>query len=461
MHGRLGAFSLRNPLTVLRRLLAGEPARDPLDERWYRDEASAETAAGPLVTPDRALAFSAVYACVRFIAGSISILPLNVYQRTGNKRRVQDEHPVQWLLHYEPHPDQTPHSFRELTAAAIEMRGNAFWWKTRDALGRVKALRYLHPDLVRIKVEGGRKVFEVREDAGGWRRATSEQVLHIPNFGTDGAGGLSTLACAREGVGLGVAAEQFGASFFRNDARPSVYIQSPNKISDEDKARYRENWQQAQTGANRFKIAIMDQGKDLRPIQISPVDAQYIETRTFQAEEICRFFGVPPFFIGLLSKSTSWGSGLGEQKLGYLTFSLLPRLKRIEDWLDKSLLTPEERRAGHYTKFNIRAFLAGDQKSQAEFLSKGREWGWYSANDCREWLEEDPIAGGDDYIRPMNMQPIGAPESAGNSNDNSNGNGADEAVGEGDGFAAAMRTLNGALNGHANGSLNGRGAHHA
>ena len=369
------------------------------------------TAAGKSVNERSAMQLTAVYACVRILAEGIAGLPLHLYKcgKNGSREKVVD-HPLYFLLHDEPNPEMTGFVFRETLMTHLLLYGNCYCQIIRDGRGQVTALYPLMPNQMSVdRDEKGQLYYTYLcsgEEADTMKKGTvyllPEDVLHIPALGFDGLVGYSPIAMAKNSIGMGLACEEYGAKFFANGAAPSGVLEHPGTIKDI--TRLRESWNAIYGGSkNAGKVAILEEGMHYSPISISPNEAQFLETRKFQVDEIARIFHVPPHMIGDLDRSTF--SNIEQQSLEFVKYTLNPWVCRWEQVLTRSLLSPKEKRE-YSIKFNVDGLLRGDYQSRMNGYAVGRQNGWMSANDIRELENMDKISeeqGGDLYLVNGNM----------------------------------------------------------
>lgn len=367
--------------------------------------------AGKRVNEFTAMQTTAVYACVRILAESIAGLPLHVYAYRGEGRERVPGHPLFSVLHDAPNPEMTSFVFRETLMVHLLLWGNAYAQILRDRAGRVAGLYPLLPNRMSVnRDEDGRLYYtyqRVTEENPNFRRGgevtlSSADVLHIPGLGFDGLIGYSPIAMARNAVGMTLACEEYGASFFANGARPGGVLQHPGVLKDP--AKLRESWQAVYGGAaNTGKVAVLEEGMTYQQIGIPPEEAQFLETRKFQVDEIARLYRIPPHMVGDLDKSSF--SNIEQQSLEFVKYTLNPWVVRLEQALQKSLLLPEERKR-YFIRFNVDGLLRGDYQSRMQGYAVGRQNGWLSANDIREMEDMNPIPaeeGGDTYLINGNM----------------------------------------------------------
>ena len=369
------------------------------------------SAAGKRVNERTAMQTSAVYACVRVISESVASLPLHLYRYNseGGKEKAID-HPLYHLLHDEPNPEMTAYSFFEAALTHMLLWGNFYAQIIRNGKGEVMALYPLMPDRMTVdRDDKGHLYYEYQltSDDPIKKKASSvilkpEDVLHVPSLSFDGLQGYSPIAMARNAIGLGIAAEEYGSKFYANGAAPSGVLEHPGTLKDPSKVR--ESWTQTFGGSsNSNKVAVLEEGMKYTPISINPSEAQFLDTRKFQVTEICRIFRVPPHMVADLDKSSF--SNIEQQSLEYVQYTLRPWLTRLEQAMYRRLFTEEEKKK-YFFKFNVDGLLRGDYQSRMNGYAVGRQNGWMSANDIRELEDLDRIPeeqGGDLYLINGNM----------------------------------------------------------
>jgi len=372
------------------------------------------SSSGKAVTERSAMQMTAVYSCVRILAEAIAGLPLHLYRYTdtGGKEKAID-HPLYLLLHDEPNPEMSSFVFRETLMTHLLLWGNAYAQIIRNGKGEVVALYPLMPNKMSVdRDEKGHLYYSYsrsQDEAPTMKGSTvilrPEDVLHVPGLGFDGLVGYSPIAMAKNAIGLAIATEEYGAKWFANGAAPSGVLEHPGTIKDP--SRVREAWQSQFGGSsNSGKIAVLEEGMKYTPITISPEQAQFLETRKFQINEIARIFRVPPHMVGDLEKSSF--SNIEQQSLEFVKYTLDPWVVRWEQSIMRRLLSPEEKRT-YYVKFNLEGLLRGDYQSRMNGYAIGRQNGWMSANDIRELENLDRIPaeeGGDLYLINGNMLPL-------------------------------------------------------
>lgn len=372
------------------------------------------SSSGKMVTERSAMQMTAVYACVRILSEAIAGLPLHVYRykEDGGKEKAT-RHPLYLLLHDEPNPEMSSFVFRETLMTHLLLWGNAYAQIIRNGKGEVVALYPLMPNKMSVdRDKNGILYYEYQRSSdeahtmkGYSVVLTPSDVLHIPGLGFDGLVGYSPIAMAKNAIGLALATEEYGSKFFANGAAPSGVLEHPGIIKDP--ARVRESWQSTFGGShNSNKIAVLEEGMKYTPISISPEQAQFLETRKFQIDEIARIFRVPPHMVGDLEKSSF--SNIEQQSLEFVKYTLDPWVIRWEQSIQRTLLTQEEKKS-FFVKFNVEGLLRGDYQSRMEGYATARQNGWMSANDIRELENLDRISkeeGGDLYLINGNMLPL-------------------------------------------------------
>ena len=369
---------------------------------------------GKAVTERSAMQMTAVYSCVRILAEAIAGLPLHLYtyKDDGGKEKAIG-HPLYLLLHDEPNPEMSSFVFRETLMTHLLLWGNAYAQIIRNGKGEVVALYPLMPNRMTVDRDSSGQLFYSYQmnntDAPTMKAGTvilkPSDVLHIPGLGFDGLVGYSPIAMAKNAIGLAIATEEYGAKFFANGATPGGLLEYPGTVKDPD--RVRESWNKGFSGSqNAGKVAILEEGMKYTPISIAPEQAQFLETRKFQINEIARIFRVPPHMVGDLEKSSF--SNIEQQSLEFVKYTLDPWVVRWEQSLSRALFTPEEKKR-YFFKFNVEGLLRGDYQSRMNGYATARQNGWMSANDIRELENLDRIPaeeGGDLYLINGNMLPL-------------------------------------------------------
>ena len=362
---------------------------------------------GKPVTERSAMQMTAVYSCVRILAEAVAGLPLHLYRyKDGGGKEKATDHSLYHLLHDEPNPEMSSFVFRETLMTHLLLWGNAYAQIIRNGKGEVVALYPLMANKMTVdRDENGKIIYKYQHTSEEASTMKNTIVTLAPKDGFDGLVGYSPIAMAKNAIGMAIACEEYGAKFFANGAAPSGVLEHPGVIKDP--SRVRDAWQSQFGGsANANKVAVLEEGMKYTPIGISPEQAQFLETRKFQINEIARIFRVPPHMVGDLEKSSF--SNIEQQSLEFVKYTLDPWVIRWEQSIQRSLLTGEEK-SGYYVKFNLEGLLRGDYQSRMNGYAIGRQNGWMSANDIRELENLDRIPaeeGGDQYLINGNMLPL-------------------------------------------------------
>ena len=367
--------------------------------------------AGKNVNERSAMQMTAVYACVRILSEAIAGLPLHMYhyKDDGGKEKAFD-HNLYHLLHDEPNPEMTSFVFRETLMTHLLLWGNAYAQIIRNGKGEVIALYPLMPNRMTVNRDSNGMLYyqyqKSNDDAptmeGSSVILSPSEVLHVPGLGFDGLVGYSPIAMAKNAIGLSMAAEEYGAKFYANGAAPSGVLEHPGVLKDP--AKVRDSWNAAFGGSsNSHKVAVLEEGLKYTPISISPNEAQFLETRKFQIDEIARIFRVPPHMVGDLEKSSF--SNIEQQSLEFVKYTLYPWVVRWEQSLYRALLSSDEKNT-YFFKFNLEGLLRGDYQSRMQGYSIGIQNGFMCPNDVRELENLDLIPdelGGNKYMVNGNM----------------------------------------------------------
>jgi HK97 family phage portal protein len=369
----------------------------------------ARTNAGPLVSNDTSLAHVDVWKCRSLIADSIAMLPLRAHRTqayrdpgTGVTHTFMVRVPNQPVLLTDPMPgDLAPeYSLKHRLVDSILGDGNAYLEVGAvDAAGFPSVLMPIHPTKVRdVRLDTrGRVVYEMHDGGvmGGVRDGGT--MVHIPGYIQAGSlRGISPIMAGKQAIALGMAAEEFGARWFGDGAHPSGYLSTPSDIDPDDARAMKRGWVQTYGGLSR-EPAVLYGGLEWKPISVNPEESQFIETRRFQSNQIAALYRVPPHMVGDVDRSTSWGTGIEEMGLGFVTYTLGPWITRIEQAM--SFLLPR----GQTAKFNVGALLRGRIQDSYQAFATARQWGWLSVNDIRALIDMPPVPGGDTYLQPLNM----------------------------------------------------------
>lgn len=365
------------------------------DEAFWAAFGTSE--AGQQVTERTVLQLSTVWACARLIAETIATLPLGIYERTSQGRRSASEHPLYFILHDQANADSTAAVFWEAMILSMLLRGNGI--AEKQLLGnRLVGLRFLAPARLNItrNVSGQRRYLYTESD-GNQREISESRIFRIPGFTLDGDWGVSSIEYGAKVFGSALAAATAANGTFERGLSQTVAFKFPHLLKKEQREDFREAFKEIAGAVNAGKPALLEGGMEAQTIGINPKDAQLLESRAFSVEEICRWFRVPPFMVGHSEKSTSWGTGIEHQMIGFLTFTLRPWLTRIEQAIRKDLLSPVER-LRYYAEFSVEGLLRADSAGRSEYLAKMVNNGLMTRDEARAKENLAPKGGNADVL---------------------------------------------------------------
>jgi HK97 family phage portal protein len=387
-------------LSAIRRASVESPAV-PLTSTTLIDWLSGpKVHAGVSVNEKNALGMPAVWRAVNLIAGTCASLPLHLYRYRDDDTRLK----VRTALLDQPHPDLTPFEVWEQVFAHLALWGNAYLLKLRNQGGQLSELWPIHPSRVKTgRASDGTKIYQVDNNTDDPQ--TDDTILHIPGFGYDGIVGLSPITIARQGIGLAMAAEEYGARLFGSGSLASGILQTDRVLDQPTADRLKARWKERVGGLDRaHEVAVLDAGTKFQQLSIPPEDAQFIESRRFQISEVARMYGVPPHMLMDTEKSTSWGTGIEQQNIAFVVYTLRPWLTRVEQRVSSLYPRPQ------FVRFSVEGLLRGDTQQRAAFYKQMWDVGAFSTNDIRRYEDLSPVDGGDVRYRPLNMGILGEPD---------------------------------------------------
>jgi HK97 family phage portal protein len=380
---------------------------------WVEKWARGDTTAGVGVDEESALTYIAVYTCIQILSETLASLPLITYKRLkgGGKERAQDFY-LYPILHDMANPEMTAYKFRETLMGHAASWGNGYAQIISNQAGQVMELWPLRPDKMTVKRVNGQLqyIYRLTEPDGQGkleRTFPAYQIFHLPGLGFDGITGYSPIAMARQAIGLGLAAEEFGARFFGNDARPGIVLQHPGILSDKAYKNLKDSWEEEHQGVHKsHKPMILEEGTTFKEIGIPPEEAQFLATRKFQVQEIARLYRIPPHMLADLEKSSY--ASIEQQGLEFVTYTLLPWAVRWEQCIYKYLLTPEQRKS-YFAEHLMDVLMRGDIKSRYDAYHIARLDGWMNVDEIREKENMNPLEDGQGqvYLVPLNMVAAG------------------------------------------------------
>jgi HK97 family phage portal protein len=398
-----------NPKTWFRRAPEASYSNDPITEERIIELIAGgygiPTASGIVVNEQTAMRVSTVYRCVSLLAGTIASLPCEVY-RSGKDGRSDPayDHPAYWLLQNEPNPMMTANNFWKSFLYKAFMRGNGYGLIARSGLGAPLAVFWIRPECVSVgySPDYTRHRYIIRKVNGQTQTYDQDDVIHYPFIGFDGLEGRAPLECGRDAIGLSAAGQEFNETFFTHGNASDIAMEFPGNLGKEQAQQILDAYEKNRTGMNKMRLPLIAQGGGkIHRLDFNASDSQLIESRAFSVEDTCRFFGVPPHMVGHTSKQTSWGSGIEEQTLGFVKFTLRDILKGLEQEIDRKVL----RSGRFFCKFNLDALLRADSKGRAEFfkaaLGGTQSPGFMTVNEVRALENLPPIEGGDKLYAPV------------------------------------------------------------
>ncbi|EGF7325989.1 TPA: phage portal protein [Escherichia coli] len=364
-------------------------------EEWFGTSSS-----GKVVTADKAIQLSAVWACVRLLSESISTLPLKIYVRQPDgSRKAATDHPAYSILCRRPNSEMTPSRFMLMVVASICLRGNAFVEKLFIGNKLVSLVPLMPQNMVVKRLDTGRLEYTYTED-GKKRVIPEKNLMHIRGFGLDGVCGMMPMMTGRDVIGAAMAVEESAAKIFENGLQSSGFLSADVALDKDQRERLR-GYMQAFTGSkNAGKIMVLEGGLKYQNVTMNPEAAQMLESRSFSIEEICRWFRVPPFMVGHTSKQSSWASSLEGMNLQFLTHTLRPLLVNIEQEIGRCLLDSDDE---VFAEFSVEGLLRADSAGRAAYYTSALQNGWMSRNDVRRLENMPPIEGGDIYTVQLNL----------------------------------------------------------
>lgn len=401
---------MRNPFSALFDRRSSGSIGSSADLYQFLTKGS-QSSAGTAVTEATAFNVSAVMTCISLISRTVASLPLGVYERTADDRRLPAKTHALVPALRTPNSWQTTFAFVQMMQTHVLLRGNAYAWanwttKTSDGSEQLTELLPIHPDRMLVEqLDEFTPPRYVMQRRNGTRLVIpNNEILHLQGLSTDGVLGRPVLRDAREVLGGALATQNYASEFWANDATPDVVLRHPRALSDKAKNNLETSFAETYgRRKDRRRVAVLEEGIELEKVTLTAQDSQFLETRKFQRSEIAGWFHVPPHMIGDTEKSTSWGTGIEQQQIGFLTFTILPWLTMWEQRLDQALVKNPAR---FFCKFKLEGWLRGDINSRYMAYARGIQNGWLSPNDVRRLEDLNPIDGGDVYLAPTNLAPL-------------------------------------------------------
>ncbi len=377
---------------------AGTPG--PSEDFWYEPTFGLSNS-GQVVTADTAMRLGAVYAAVRVISETVAQVPIIIYRRLPNGGKERADHPLTRLLGHKPNVAQDSFQFREMATGHVALRGNGYAEKIRGRGGVVDQLVPLNPARMRPeRLLDGRRRFRYTTELGAPRVFAQEDVFFLPGLSFDGISGVSPIGLQRETLGVAAAARDYGARFFRNDARPGGVLEHAGHFkTDEDREEFRASWQRSQTGPNRHRMAVLEDGMTYKEIGLSNEDAQFLETRKYSDVEIARIFNLPPHKLQILDQASF--SNIEQQAIDFVVGSMVPWFVRWECAINTQLIARPD---VFFAEFLLDGLLRGDTAARYSAYGSGITNGWLTRNEARSRENLNPLPGLDEPLSPLNMR---------------------------------------------------------
>ncbi len=382
----------------------GVPISLTSGEFWQ--EWSGTSSSGKVVTADKAMQLSAVWACVRLLSESISTLPIKIYKsESDGSRSLAKDHPIYRLLCKQPNFEMTPSRFMLMVVASLCLRGNSFIEKKYIG-SKLVALEPLLPQNMTVKRSEQTGMLEYKyTDPLGQKTRTipTNKIMHIRGFGMDGICGMIPVKIGRDVIGAALSVEESAAKIFENGLQSSGFLSSELPLNDEQRERIRSYLLSFVGSKNAGKMMVLEGGMKYNNVTMNPEAAQMLESRTFSIEEICRWFRVPPFMVGHMDKQSSWASSVEGMNMQFLTNTLRPLLVNIEQEISRCLLNGDD---DYYAEFSVEGLLRADSEGRSAYYTTALQNGWMSRNDVRRLENLPPIEGGDIYTVQLNLTPL-------------------------------------------------------
>jgi len=401
-------------MSWLGNLFAGQfgPSRSVGDSgHWMFRGLGGRTESGVSVNQFTAMNLPVVYAAISRIADSVGMLPFHVYRSSGGRTQMQPDHRITRLLRDRPNPYMNAFTFKQTLLSHALGWGNGYWENELNGRGETIALWPLLPDVTYPQRDPNepQHIRYQTQVSGQSFSLDPDRVVHLKALGHDGYLGYSPITLARNAIGMGVAMETFGGKFFANEARSGGFVQHPLSLSPQAQKNLADSVA-AQGGLDSaHRIKVLEEGAKFIPTTVSPDDAQFVGSRSFQIAEIARMYNVPLAMLQEASGTSNWGSGIEQLMIGFVVYTLGPWIAQMELEFDEKLFTEAERAQGYYVKCSTQALLRGDMAARVAFYKGMREVGAFSANDVRELEDRNPEPGLDGYHRPGNWVPVDAP----------------------------------------------------
>ena len=414
---------MRSPWRALKEKILRDAVTDP--NSWLLkaiQSSGADSHAGARVTPGTAITLAAVYACIKVLSETIASLPLNLYKRVGTNKEPATEHPLYPLFADQPNSYMTSYELRENLVANINYHGNAYQQKVERA-GYTRELIPLMSDKMAPGMAGGKKTYtyttngepKIFRASKIWHTMNASASTTLSGDAPEGVVGVSPIVAAREAIGSALAADEYAARYFANNATTGLHAKHPGRLTEDAKEYLKQSLAEYAKLENKFKSIVTEEGLEIDTLGKTNEESQFLETRNFSVEEVARIYRVPAVLIGHPDKTMTYASA-EQMFLSFVQHTIRPWCVRLEQSMDRYLI-PEDDRPEYFYEHNLNALLRGDTKARFEAYSKARQWGWLSVNEIRAMENLNAIEDGDVYLEPQNMQEPGTSTGEGGNDD--------------------------------------------
>lgn len=372
-------------------------------QKFFSGEDSTLVDSNPSSLSDKSsLCNTAQFAAIRVLNETMGSIPIMAYKKVKDGREPATDTNIYDIFHEVPNEEMTCQTLKETGMMALNLGGNAFFLKLKNKFGDIIGLKPVDYGTVTIQRNSQTKTLEYRINQDSQSQIfTRKDIFHIPAFSHDGICGLTPVIQCASAILLGMQYESYNKNFFKNGAFTSGTVEVPGRMSDDSFDRLKKDFEKSYKGLiNAGRPIILEEGAQFKPLSISQADAQFMESRRFQLEEIARIYRVPLTLLQDFGRAT-WNN-MEQQQLFFIMFTILPWAKRWEENIKTQIMTPEQRKSGLYVEFQLNNLLRGDAKTRAELYASGRQNGWLSINDIRKLENMNPVEGGDTYLQPLN-----------------------------------------------------------
>jgi HK97 family phage portal protein len=379
-------------------------AVDLTNERLVAFLRGEDSADALTISPRSGMRVTTAYRCIDLIRGAVANMPLDIKRKKNGKRLDVLDHPVAKVLTVRPNNWQTPSEFKSFLTMSLLIHGNGYAMKVKSR-GNLIQLLPMAADRVTVRQRDDLSlVYTYTRKNGSTVDLEQDAVFHLRGMSFDGITGLSPMSYLRERLKLAVGAQTFAQKLFENGGVVSAVIQHPKSLDDTEVERFKESLEDFKGAKNSHRIMLLEDGMEYHRVAMTSVDAKLLELMEMTQTDVAMHYGVPPHMIGLTTKTTSWGSGIEQMGIGFVTYTLETYLTTWEESIRRDLLGVDD--PSLYARLNRAGLVRGDIKTRYAAYAVGRNWGWLSANDVRALEDMDDIEDGDTYLQPANMTAV-------------------------------------------------------